>query len=245
MSMLTLYLRKNPFSNRKKPYTWHSRSEGRLSHEKLIDAVANANTTVTKADVLAVITEYERQMLHALQDGFSVESFFGTLSVGATGSAEKEGERFTPGKGTDRRKTQRDHKFTLNFKAKPSFLQKLKEGLSYRTERLEGICEPQIGLVADAQMQADVPFKAGDILHIRGQFLKIDPKDEEQGVFLTRAGRSYRLSRYARCTRCSIDSLIPDGLADGHYLLELRTKKGESLHQSNTVSILLAAGEEP
>ncbi len=243
--MLTLYLRKNPFSNRKKPYAWRSRSEGRLSHEKLIDAVASANTTVSKADVLAVITEYERQMLHALQEGFSVESFFGTLSVGASGSAEKEGERFNPGRSTDRRKAQRDHKFTLNFKAKPSFLQKLKDGLSYRTERLERICEPQIGLVADAEMQVDRPFRAGDTLHVRGQFLKIDPKDEEQGLFFTTAGRSYRLSRYTRCTRCSIDSLIPDDMAEGCYQLELRTKKGESLHRSNTVSILLAAGEEP
>ncbi|MBQ3801490.1 MAG: hypothetical protein II837_14485 [Treponema sp.] len=91
--MLTLYLRENPFSNRKKPYAWHAQSEGRISHDKLIDTVANANTTVTKADVLAVITEYERQVTRALQEGFSVESFFGTLSVGATGSAEKGGER--------------------------------------------------------------------------------------------------------------------------------------------------------
>ena len=241
--MLTLYLRKNPFSNRKKPYAWHAQSEGRITHDKLIDAVANANTTVTKADVLAVITEYERQVLRALQEGFSVESFFGTLSVGATGSAEKEGERFTPDRPKDRRTPQRDHKITLNFKVKPSFLQQVKDGLRYKTERLQNICEPRINFVADADMEPDTPFRAGDIIHIRGQFLKIDPNDEEQGVFLEASGKSYKLPRYVRCTRCNIDGLLPDNIPAGDYNLKVRNKKGNTLHISNAVHVSVAGGK--
>jgi hypothetical protein len=172
-----------------------------------------------------------------------VESFFGTLSVGATGSAEKESERFTPGKPSDRRSPQRDHKITLNFKAKPSFLQKVKDGLHYKTERLQKLCEPHINVVTDADMQAGIPLTAGDIVHIRGQFLKVDPNDDEQGVFLKTLGKSYRLVRYSRCTRCSIDSLIPDGVPDGDYRMEVRTRKSGSLHVSNAVSIIVTGGK--
>lgn len=240
VSMLTVYLRKNPFSNRRKPYVWHAKSAGRITHEKLIEAVARANTTVTRADVLAVISEYERQFLLALQEGFSVESFFGTLCAGATGSAEKESERFRPDKPKDRRTSPKDHKLTLNFKAKPLFLQKVKDGLRYRTERLQNVCEPQISFVANAAMQTGTSFRAGGIIHIRGQFLKINPADEEQGVFLVKAGTEYRFHRYSRCTRCGIDSLLPDGVSPGDYLLEVRTRKSRSLHVSNVVSVSVA-----
>lgn len=237
VAMLTVYLRKNPFSNRKKPYSWHARSEGRVSHEKLLEAVAQANTTVTKADVLAVICEYERQFLRALQEGCSVESFFGTLSVGATGSAEKESERFNPRKSKDRRTPPRDHKLTLNFKAKPAFLQQVRNGLRFRTEQLQKLCEPEITFVGDGNMEEGMAFRPGDIVHVRGRFLKIAPADGEQGAFLRGKGKSFRLDRYSRCTRCSIDSLIPDDIPPGEYRIEVRTSPSGSLHVSNTIAV--------
>ena len=239
--MLIVYLRENPFSNRKKKYSWHSRSMGRVSHEQLIDAVAQANTTVTKADTLAVISEYERQVQKALQEGYTVESFFGTLSVGASGSAEKESEKFSPRKPKDKRTKEKDHKLSLNFKASASFLGKIKDGLQYRTERLQRICGPHINYALNAETKMPGGLTPGGYLHIRGQFIKAELDDKAQGVFLSGGKKTYRLSRYMRCTRCSIDAQLPDDLPPGNYRIHVCTKQTKALCTSNSLSITVEA----
>lgn len=234
--MLRVYLPENPFANRKKPYSWHAKSAGRLTHERLIEAVAQANTTVTKADVLAVISEYERQFERALEEGFSVESFFVTLSVGAVGSTEQ----FKPEKPKDPRTPRRDHKITLNFKAKPAFLKKVKSTLQYKTERIQGICEPRLVYALDMAMDESRLFKRDDIIHLRGDFIKIDPNDEEQGVFIVGSGGSFRIGRYSRCTRNNIDTTIPLNIPEGEYRIEVRTKTTHSLQTSNGIPVTIA-----
>lgn len=239
--MLTVYLRENPFNNRRKPYSWHAKSMGRITHAQLIDAVAQANTTVTKADVLAVITEYERQVQKSLQEGYSVESFFGTLSVGAGGSAEKASEKFSPKKPKDKRTLEKDHKLSLNFKANSSFLRKVKEGVQYRTERLQRICSPHITYVLNAETKAAEALAPGGCVHIHGQFIKAELNDNEQGVFLTGAKKTYRLSRYMRCTRCSIDAMLPNDLPPGSYRIHVCTRRTETLCTSNSLPITVEA----
>ena len=214
---------------------------GRVSHEQIIDAVAQANTTVTKADVLAVITEYERQVQKSLQEGYSVESFFGTLSVGASGSAEKASEQFSPKKPKDKRTPEKDHKLSLNFKANSSFLGKVKDELQYKTERLHRICSPHIDYALNAETKTQEGLAPGGCMHIHGQFIKADLDDKEQGVFLTGAKKTYRLSHYTHCTRCSIDALIPNDLPPGSYTVHVRTKQTKTLCTSNSLSITVEA----
>mgnify|MGYP002627390445 CR=1 FL=1 len=91
-------------------------------------------------------------------------------------------------------------------------------------------------------MEEGGPFRPGDIVHVRGHFIKIDPADGEQGVFLRGKGKLFRLDRYSRCTRCSIDSLIPDGVSPGDYRIEVRTRPYGSLHSSNTVAVTVVRG---
>ena len=238
VSMLTVYLRENPFSNRNKKYSWHSRNMGRMTHEQLIDAVAQANTTVTKADVLAVITEYGQQVQKALQEGYSVESFFGTLSVGASGSAEKESEKFSPKEQKDKRTPKKDHKLSLRFRAKRSFQDRVREGVQYKTERLQRLCAPHVNYVLNAGTRKE-RLTAGDCMHIHGQFIKADLDDNEQGVFVAGGRKTFRLTRYVRCTRCSIDVLLPDDLPPGKYSVYVRTKRSESLCTSNSLTVVI------
>ncbi|MBP5465769.1 MAG: hypothetical protein J6Y13_11435, partial [Treponema sp.] len=68
------------------------------------------------------------------------------------------------------------------------------------------------------------------------------PADGEQGAFLRGKGKSFRLDRYSRCTRCSIDSLIPDGIPPGEYRIEVRTRASGSLHVSNTIAVTIVRG---
>ena len=170
-----------------------------------------------------------------------MESFFGTLSVGANGSAEKESGKFSPRKPKDSRTPKNDHRVSLNFKASISFLSKVKEGLQYKTERLQKICVPYINYALSAETKSQEGLVTGGCVQIRGQFIKAELDDKEQGVFLSGVKKTYWLSRYTRCTRCSIDVLLPDDLPPGKYWIHVCTKRADALCTSNSIPVTVEA----
>jgi hypothetical protein len=94
--MLKVYVTHNNFANKKKKYSFRSTTTETMSQNQLIDAIANANTTVTKADTIAVMSELQEQFDKAIKNGKSVTLFMGTFTASASGTAESHTETFNP-----------------------------------------------------------------------------------------------------------------------------------------------------
>src|SRR5574344_685171 len=191
--MLTVYLTENHFKNRKSSYSFRSSTERTLSQEDMIDAVANANTTVTKADVIAVMTELQHQFDKAVADGASVSLFMGTFCAGASGTAASSKETFNPRKPRDRRTVRKNHKVSLLFKPARIYAQTLR---NIKVERigLKKRCTPYIDMAYNSLDSKRTDFEPGDFVVVRGEYIKIAPAGGKAGLYFVseKTGRTYR-----------------------------------------------------
>lgn len=95
-------------SCQKVPRLFISKEEGKISLQKLLDEAADANTTVTRADLAACIQILTETAEHLLCDGFRIEFPFVDLYMKAEGTAKDFSTPFTP----TRKKS--DHTFSLH-----------------------------------------------------------------------------------------------------------------------------------
>ncbi|MCK9170818.1 MAG: hypothetical protein M0P01_10430 [Treponema sp.] len=80
----------------KTPFLFISKEEGKISLQKLLDEAADANTTVTRADLAASIQILTETTEHLLCDGYRVEFPFVDLYMKAEGAAKDLTVPFTP-----------------------------------------------------------------------------------------------------------------------------------------------------
>lgn len=238
--MLKVYTQENTLAHRKKPYVFKSQNCYTVEQDALIKEIAEANTTITEADALAVMSVLEQKFWNFINEGCVVKMFMGSFRAGAGGTAEKESEIFKPKKVNYRNAPERDHTISLNFEA-----DKIKEKELCRTVNVQrishsGFCEPVITSISG--YTGEPYFCTKDIATIYGQFLKIRPDDEVQGVFLSKAGKRQRMSVYTQTTRSRISFQLPDDIEEGIYSVEVCTNPSGVLHFSNIYQIVVKSG---
>lgn len=237
--MLNIYTRENNFANAKKPYSFHSQICGTVTQDEIIERIAKAGTTVTKADAAAVIAEFEHQITYALQDGYAVKLFCGTIKPGASGTAEKRDELFRPKPPLDERTPKRDHKIKLLFEQSKSFVKHLTGTIQYKRSKSTSFCSPYISSVRVPYSKTPDKFFADDFIHLHGNFLKFDASDTNQGVFFvnTLTKQETRASKYSSITRLNVTAVLPSALEAGDYTVQVRTIISDKTHYSNSAKI--------
>jgi hypothetical protein len=241
--MLKVYVTHNNFANKKKKYSFRSTTTETMSQNQLIDAIANANTTVTKADTIAVMSELQEQFDKAIKNGKSVTLFMGTFTASASGTAESHTETFKPGNYKDKRTPKRDHKISLIFKPARIYADEL-SSIQFERIGLTLLCEPQLFYTYNGTDRENNEFAPGDFITLRGSYIKVDSSDSTTGVFLiNRAARqTIRASVYTRATRLTICAQIPPETVPGQYSVCIKTKKQK---KSNELSITVLQTASP
>jgi hypothetical protein len=115
--MLSIYISRNNFGNRKKDYIYRSRNCGIITQDMFIKMIAGANTTVTEPDTIAVMTLIEQKFDELINTGFAVQLPMGIFRAGASGTAESTTDCFRPKSlySKDAKKT--DHTISLLFES--------------------------------------------------------------------------------------------------------------------------------
>ena len=239
--MLEVYMTRNNFPNSKKKFSFRSRSSKVYTQEELVDLIANAHTTLTKPDVIAVFTEMERQFNHILDNGDGVKLFMGSFRLGASGTAEEEDEHFSPKPRTSKNAVKKDHKISLLFEVNDLYRKKFLS-IPFKFLGSNRLCTARIHVVHRAGMTEQATISPSDSIEIKGAYLKLDPNDAKQGIFLTSANDSkeYRLNEYSRCTRITVTARIPPDLPAGDYSIFVRTKEHGT---SNIMTITIKPSE--
>lgn len=220
--MLDIYLKENHFSNRKKKYSFHSKTRGHITQEELVDLVADYGSTVTKADTVAVLSAMENVIEHYLGEGYSVEFPLGTFKISASGSADSENERFKPGRKKYKGERITDHKISINFIANKKKKKDLADKIVTRKVRNFMACEPRIVCVENASITSEEMTVTG-ALTVRGEYLKIDFTDDRQGIFVysVENNKSWKVTHFYRNARRTLTFMLPKGLSSGKYILQL------------------------
>lgn len=223
--MLEVYISENKFKNKKKPFVFRSRNPQTYTQEDIIDAIAEAGTTFTKADAAGMFKVFEYVFKQYIERGDAVKLFMGTFRAAASGTAETNSETFKPVIPKDPRTPKRDHNISLGFEPNEAYSEELRN-IPFRRLGFVKLCRPVITSISNAQIQSESPLAPGDYITICGRFLKFDFSDSRQGVFFkeTNGTKSYKAARFTRATRLVITVQLPPELTPGTYSVHIYTQ---------------------
>jgi len=229
--MLEVYMTNNNFPNHKKPYVFRSRNQTIYTQKELVKMIADYNSTVTETDAIAVMKAFEEVFNRIIARGDGVKLFMGTFRAGASGTAESAEEFFSPKPKVDKRTAKHDHKISLIFEPAASYAKDLLL-IPFKWLGLEKLCYTRISSVKNVLRENCDYFYPSDVIEIKGTFIKVRPKYNEEGVFLlnNKTHEKYRLNQYFRATRVTIAAFLPADIPSGEYSLFIETEKGTSVN---------------
>ncbi|MDE6706122.1 MAG: DUF4469 domain-containing protein [Treponemataceae bacterium] len=196
------------------------------SQDEVIDLMMRRGTTLTRADVAAVLQVYTEVIGELTADGSAVNTPLFNTSFSVGGVFNGMADMF------DRAR----HTVSVNVNAGTALREAVK---SVRTEKTEGAATgPYITEAADVVSGAvNSTVTAGGILRLTGARLKFDVADAGQGVFLVpeSGGEAVRCSVVAENKPARLMVMIPADIAPGTYYAEVRTKIVEGNKSGKTL----------
>ena len=183
-------------------------------------------TTLTRADVAAVLQVYTEVVGELTADGSAVNAPLFNTSFSVSGVFNGMSDSFDKAR----------HTVSVNINAGTALRDAAK---SVRTEKTEGAStDPYITEAADVVSGAvNSTLTAGGILRLTGSRLKFDASDAAQGVFLVPevGGDAVRCGVVAENKPARVMVMIPADIAPGAYYAEVRTKIVEGNKSGKTL----------
>ncbi|MGQ1891510.1 DNA-binding domain-containing protein [Thermophagus sp. OGC60D27] len=171
--MAFLYrLIKNPLKNSNENYIAVIHGNRTITEKELMDHMVNQGSTITMADVKAVLEALQKAIIFFLREGVNIKTRLFNFRLSIRGTFDSEEDYFTPSR------------HQLYVVCSPS--KHLKEALSIVTpKRLNTLpMTPIIRRITDLHTNTiNKLITANNVILVEGSRLKIDPNDPEQGIF--------------------------------------------------------------
>lgn len=216
--MLKVFVRENTSPMVKCAFVFMSETMATFTLNQLVKKMAEFNTTLTEADALAALNVMQNIVMEKVKEGYSVQTPFGTFFATAGGSADSKNADFLPGEQST------NHSIRMRFRPN----RELSDDVSRNTviERVSNAIKTRvyIDIVANADGKVDSPIKAGDLISIKGEYLKFDPENETHGIFLSDGENEYRLTYYTQITKGTVCARVETEIPAGSYTLIIRNK---------------------
>ncbi len=207
-----------------------------LTEAEVIDEITHAST-LSQGDVISVLTNLRRILVRAAHLTRPSEPLFGLFRM----SLSSGGRLADPGQTVDID----DIAPWVNLYPANEFQQQFRAGLVIERTGIDADRMPEIESVRNDATGTDQSFTPGDILHITGDDLRLDPVDMAQGVFFVDGeSNETRATRYVLVTAGQVLVLVPAGLR-GPQTLIVRVKYGPNLRQTTHGATLLPATPRP
>ncbi|WP_321308862.1 DNA-binding domain-containing protein [Marinifilum fragile] len=181
--------------------------------ESIVEQMIGKGSTVTKAEALSVIEEFEYAVVEAVKNGNSVNTELFRITPSISGVFADQSDGFDPMR----------HAIRLNLNAGS----RLTEAISDIELRKVEISSPQPMLQQFIDLKTNVvneSFTAGQIASIRGSLLKFDTEDPKQGIFFIASdGTETRIENVVKNKPSELLFFIPESLSSGSFTVEVRT----------------------
>lgn len=211
---------KNTFGTSERPYYAQASWTQSIDCKKFIDRMAQARTTLSKTDIVAVFQLAREELASLLAEGYYVATPLGAAMPRASGTFATIDEQFRPDAEDS------DHRLRIDFRLDPAIERQALAKLRCKRISMESTVSPHIVYVSSLQSGIEGKASPGDLLELIGSRLSFDPSDEFLGLFLRPIGVSSAETRcavYAENRPARLVALLPGDLAPGEYELVLRT----------------------
>ena len=182
--------------------------------DEIIDAMMQKGSTLTKADVKAVLQIYGEVVSTIIKDGSSVNTPLMNTAMSISGVFNGANDAF------DKKR----HTVNLNITAGTALKAALGKIKCEKTGTTS--TDPYISEVKDIVSGAvNAELTKGGVVQITGSRLKFDAKDTAQGIFfIPETGAPVRATVIAENKPARLMAIIPADLEAGTYYIEVRTK---------------------
>nr|WP_321450729.1 DNA-binding domain-containing protein [uncultured Carboxylicivirga sp.] len=180
--------------------------------EQIVDTMIGKGSTVTKAEALSVVEEFEYAIVEAVKNGQSVSTELFNISPSVSGVFTSSSDGFDASR----------HSVRLNLN--PG--KRLKEAIhSIELKKVE-ITSPQPVLQQFVNLKdssVNEWFTPGQIAAIRGSMLKFDEDDAQQGIFFIAADSTEtRVTNVVKNKPSELLFFVPEELNSGTFDVEVR-----------------------
>ena len=182
--------------------------------DEIIDLMMQKGSTLTRADVAAVLQIYGEVVSTIIKDGSSVNTPLMNTSLSISGVFNGANDVF------DKKR----HTVNLNITAGTALKAALGKIKCEKTGTVS--TDPYINEVKDiVSGTINTTLTKGGVVQITGSKLKFDQKDTAQGIFFVpETGAPVRATVIAENKPARLMAIIPADLAAGTYYIEVRSK---------------------
>lgn len=233
--MLQVYTYQNPLKleEGKNKFCFRSVVDQTIDSERLVKEIVNYNSTITEADVRAVLSVLSDRVKNFVNLGYKVELPFGFVFNKANGTVAKLSESFIPETA--------NHRISTVFKFKEDAAEEMAKNAVYRLAGRGYVSIPEIkemsSVLANSCESEKLEFTPGAMLRVKGRNLSFDADDAAQGLYLVKGGISEtRISSYNRAGSAVVEAYIPLGIKAGIYEVKVVTKPGAGRYESSIFS---------
>lgn len=221
--MITIYTHPNTFKQAKHNLICRSTTGGTVSEDAFINEVAEHNTTITRADTLAVFDVITELLLKYVLNGDRVYLPFGSFYANASGTMDSDSDTFTPGtEGSD-------HDISFTFAPSNESKKKIRKTAWERgTDEIRS--KPVIIYLKDVKDNFITSIPHNDTLLIKGKKLAFDKETDgnDAGVFLVQGEKLIECTYFQYVRDKYISLRINADVPAGKYFVRVKTKYGEA-----------------
>ena len=193
--------------------------------DEIIDAMMQKGSTLTRADVSAVLQIYGEVCASIIADGSALNTPLMNTALSISGVFNGANDAF------DKKR----HAVNLNMTAGTLLRSALSKIKCEKTGTAS--TDPYISEVKDVVSDTvNTLLTTGAVVQITGSRLKFDQKDSSQGIFFVpETGAPVRAAVIAENKPARLMAIIPADLAAGTYYIEVRTKHANATKQLKTL----------
>ena len=184
-----------------------------INIEQIVERAIGKGSTVTKAEALSVIEEFEYSVVDAIKEGNNVITELFKIYPSVSGVFTDDEDGFDPAR----------HSVKLNLNAGS----RLKSIVSDIELKKVDITSPRPVIQRFTDLKNNVineSFSPGQIISIKGSHLKFDEEDAQQGIFFIAADNSEtKVTNVVKNKPSELMFFVPEALTDGTFQVEVRT----------------------
>ena len=189
-----------------------------ISEEQIVEQMIGKGSTVTKAEALSVIEEFNYAVVQAVAGGNNVSTELFKVYPSISGVFVNKSDGFD--------KTR--HAIRLNLNAGSRLAQAVN---SIELRKVEiSVAQPVIQQFTDLKTKAvNETFSPGQVASLKGSLLKFDEADENQGIFFIAGdGTATKVGNVVKNKPSELLFFVPEDLITGSFQVEVRAAQKNS-----------------
>ncbi|MDE5422127.1 DUF4469 domain-containing protein [Ancylomarina sp. DW003] len=184
-----------------------------ITTEQIVEQMVGKGSTVTKAEALSVIEEFNYAVVDAVANGNNVNTELFKVYPSLSGVFVNDQDTFDKNR----------HSIRLNLNAGKRLAEAI-ANIELRKVELS-LPQPVIQRFTDLKTKTiNESFSPGQIASVKGALLKFDEEDDKQGIFFIAADSSEtRVSNVVKNKPSELLFFVPESLTTGTFQIEVRT----------------------